>query len=316
MEECELKFQIGIPNTQTPDDRSVAIMKSSVNCTFEVDGKYVFVSPPDDLAKLIEYIYIDHVYTKSDLESAEDGVYAWIFCKIAGEEEAGPQFFARKVQSILEIASLHKAIARAVDAATIHGAGEVKKEGSTLTFNFLSGSYMQLDCNREARETFMTTYLTKPEMFGSNSKFAGETFITNPPTMEELQTYANKSFRVCFHSSREECVSKKDQCEQSLKPQEGAMRGGDENMVVEGKKMPLTPRKARLEGVPVEEPSQASKARQVFASRGLIADPRTAKERALSQLGRPISPASVGLGRKRKTYRSKNAKRRMTKRKW
>lgn len=319
MDECEHKFQEGILNTQTPDDRSVASMKSTVNCTFEVDGKYVFVSPPSDAAKLIEYIYDVRVYTKSDLESAEDGVYAWIFCKLPGEDDGEPQFLARKVESILEIASLHKAIARAVGAATLHGAGEVKKEGSTLTFNFLSGSYMQLDCNREARETFMTTYLTKPDLFGANAKLAADrmkTFITNPPTMSELQSYANKGFHICFHDSKEECLSKKGQCDQTLKPQEGVMRGGDENLSVTGKKMPLTPRKAREEGIAPEEPSQAALARQVFASKQLLANPRTAKERALSQLGRPISPASVGLGRKRKTRRGKKAKRRMTKKKW
>ncbi len=94
------------------------------------------------------------------------------------------------------------------------------------------------------------------------------------------------------------------------------MRGGDENLSVTGKKMPLTPRKAREEGIAPEEPSQAALARQVFASKQLLANPRTAKERALSQLGRPISPASVGLGRKRKTRRGKKAKRRMTKKKW
>jgi len=309
MDECEHKFQEGILNTQTPDDRSVASMKSTVNCTFEVDGKYVFVLPPSDPAKLIEYIYDVRVYTKSDLGSAEDGVYAWIFCKLPGEEDGEPQFLARKVESILEIASLHKAIARAVGAATLHGAGEVKKEGSTLTFNFLSGSYMQLDCNREARETFMTTYLTKPDLFGANAKLAADrmkTFITNPPTMSELQSYANKGFHICFHDSKEECLSKKGQCDQTLKPQEGVMRGGDENspgdLSVTGKKMPLTPRKARLQGTQPEGLTQAQEAR---------------RQLRLRSAGVP-NPVSLieGMGRRRKTRRGKKAKRRMTKKKW
>lgn len=305
MDECERKFQIGILNTQTPDDQSVASMKSTVNCTFEVDGKYAFVLPPNNPAKLIEYIYTVPVFTKSDLESAEDGVYAWIFCKLPGEEGGEPQFFARKVHSILEIASLHKAIARAVDAATLHGAGEVKKEGSTLTFNFLSGSYMQLDCNREARETFMTSYLTKPDLFGSNAKIATDrmkTFITNPPTMSELQEYANKGFRICLHNSKEECLSKKGQCDQTLKAQEGVMRGGDENMVVEGKKMPLTPRKARLQGTQPEGLTQAQEARRQLRLRSAgVPNP---------------APLIEGMGRRRKTRRGKKAKRRMTKKKW
>jgi hypothetical protein len=80
--------------------------------------------------------------------------------------------------------------------------------------------------------------------------------------------------------------------------------------------MPLTPRKARLENAEVPVQSQASKARQVFASQGLLARPRSVKEQALTDLGRPITPSSIGLGRKRKTRRGKKAKRRMTKKKW
>ena len=79
-------------------------------------------------------------------------------------------------------------------------------------------------------------------------------------------------------------------------------------MEITGRKMPLTPRKARIENVEMPAASQASKARQVFASHGLLLEPRTAKEKALTELGRPISPQSVGLGRKRKTRRGKKAK--------
>jgi hypothetical protein len=272
------------------------------------------VSPPGKPADTIDYIFSIPVYTKSELESAENGVYAWILCKLPGEEEADPQFIARKVNSVLEVASLHKAIARAVGAATIHGAGEVRKEGSTLTFNFLSGSYMQLDCDRDARETFMRSYLVKPEMFGSNAKFAADmmqTFITHTPTMAELQEYANKGFRICLHDSKDECLSKKGKCDQTLKAQ-GGTRGGmqpSEN--------------SAFKKVSPGTTSQAEKARLVFASQGLIPKEklRPGKEQAIGTLaeqGRisPILPSAVGLGRRRKTRRGKKSKRRMTKKKW
>lgn len=74
-------------------------------------------------------------------------------------------------------------------------------------------------------------------------------------------------------------------------------------MEVVGKKIAMAPRT-----------SQASRARQVFASQGLIARPRSAKEAALTELGRPVSPQSVGLGRRRKTRRGKK-NRRVTRRK-
>ena len=305
MDECERKFQNGIPNTQTPLDAFVASMKPTANCTFEVDGKYAFVSPPGKPADTIDYIFSIPVYTKSELESAENGVYAWILCKLPGEEEADPQFIARKVNSVLEVASLHKAIARAVGAATIHGAGEVRKDGSTLTFNFLSGSYMQLDCDRDARETFMRSYLVKPELFGSNAKFAADmmqTFITHTPTMAELQEYANKGFRICLHDSKDECLSKKGKCDQTLKPQEGVMRGGDENSSDEVKKAPPStpPRKDQLQRT--QPLTQAQEAR---------------RQLALRNAGVPEPQSQVqGMGRRRKTRRGKKSKRRMTKKKW
>jgi hypothetical protein len=72
---------------------------------------------------------------------------------------------------------------------------------------------------------------------------------------------------------------------------------------------PPTPRKAYLNRSTenTSEPSQASKARQVFASQGLLAAPRTSKEQALQTLKRPITPTSIGLGRK--TRRAKKSRR-------
>lgn len=317
MDECERKFQNGIPNTQSPRDFIIAVHKPSANCTFEVDGKYAFVAAPGKAIDTINFIHEIPVLTKEEFEGAENGTYAWVICKIAGEEDEPPKFFTRKVRSILEVGSLHKAIVRGVLAATIHGAGEARKEGSTITFNFLSGSYMQIDCDKDARETFLKEHLASDEMFGKKAKFPKDmlqTFITEQPTMEELQDYADKGFRICLHDTKEECESVKHNCENRMKPREKAMKGGNENLVVQGKPMPLTPRKAYVQKE-AAEPTQASRARQVFASQGLIAQPRAGKEQALTSLGRPVSPSSVGLGRKRKTRRGK-AKRRMTKRRW
>jgi hypothetical protein len=100
-----------------------------------------------------------------------------------------------------------------------------------------------------------------------------------------------------------------------LKPQEESMRkkGGNTELAVTGKPMPLTPRKAYLNRTERSlQPTQAEQARKVFASRGLIAKPRSGKEQALADLGVPISPRSVGLGRRRKTKRSAKKMRRAT----
>lgn len=73
---------------------------------------------------------------------------------------------------------------------------------------------------------------------------------------------------------------------------------------------PLTPRKSYLNRTPVEM-SQAAKARLVLASKGFIRpeDTRTSKELAVASLNRPVSPASVGLGRRKKTRKARKARR-------
>lgn len=313
MDECERKFQNGIPNTQSPRDFIIAVHKPSANCTFEVDGKYAFVAAPGKAIDTINFIHEIPVLTKEEFEGAENGTYAWVICKIAGEEDEPPKFFARKVRSILEVGSLHKAIVRGILAATIHGAGEARKEGSTITFNFLSGSYMQIDCDKDARETFLKEHLASDEMFGKKAKFPKDmlqTFITEKPTMEELQDYADKGFRICLHDTKEECESVKHNCENRMKPR-GSVKGGMQ-----------ASENSAFKRVNPGSTSQAEKARLVFASQGLISKEklRPGKEQAvgtLAEQGRisPIQPSSVGLGRKRKTRRGK-AKRRMTKKKW
>lgn len=313
-DQCYDTLEKGTRNDQVPGTYPVTL-KPSVNCTFKVDGKIAYVGLPEDDAKTIAFIrelplvndISDFVVEEADFEEGRDivpdGVYTWILYKRPGAGKGDFSWAFRPVRSILEVGTLHKSIARAVGAESIHAAGELAKVAGKLTINYLSGSFMLNDCNRKAKETIMTElFLSYLEFVPF--KFTDKTLITAQPTMEELQFYANKGFRICLHEPDkvDECKKTKGVCADALKPQEGAMRGGDENLIVQGKA--------------IQPASQASKARQVFASQGLIARPRSAKEKALTTLASPITPTSVGLGRKHKTRRGKKAKRRMTKKKW
>lgn len=306
-DQCFATLDKGTPNDQVPGTYPVT-MKPSVNCTFKVDGKIAYVGLPEDDAKTIAYIkelpifhsIEDFASEESDLEAtAPDGVYTWILYKPPGAGRGEFSWAFRPVRSILEVGTLHKSIARAVGAATIHAAGEMQKQDRELTINYLSGSFMLNDCNRRAKEVIMNEVFSE-SMGGIPYSFTDKTLITAQPTMEELQYYANKGFRICLHEPDKvaECKSVKGTCANALKPQEGAMRGGDENLMIQGKA--------------IQPATQASKARQVFASQGLIARPRSAKEKALTTLANPITPQSVGLGRKRKTRRGKAKKSKKT----
>lgn len=310
---CEDVFLKGIPNNQLDTDSNPAIFKSSLNCKFEVDGKIAFVSPPEDQDARIRFLKESPTITPVGLKQAKDGVYTWILCKIKGGGDT-IYFHARYVRSVLEVASLHLAIARAVQATTVHGAGELKKEGKKIVFNFQSGSYMKPDCAVKDREKYMReTYFSR--IFGDYDiefEAEGQTFITEKPTMEELQHYAGKGFRICLHEPDkiDECKSVKGTCENAIKPQEGAMRGGDdENLTVRGKAMPLTPRKAVS-----TIPRSPQKEQRLF---GTTQAQEARRQLALRNAGVPEPVSHIeGMGRKRKTRRGKNAKRRMTKKKW
>ena len=240
-DQCLAILDNGTLNDQVPGTYPVT-MKPSVNCDFNVDGKIAYVGLPEDNEKTIAFINElpifhnigDFESEESDLEAvAPDGVYTWILYKPPGAGKGNFSWAFRPVRSILEVGTLHKSIARAVGAKTIHAAGEMEKRDGKLTINYLSGSFMLKDCNREAKVKIMNQVFAN-YMGYIDYTFTDKTLITAQPTMEELQYYANKGFRICLHEPDkvDECNKVKGTCADALKPQEGAMRGGDENTTV------------------------------------------------------------------------------------
>lgn len=295
MEACDAVIQKGVPNDQVPGVFP-ATFKSTLNCTFEVDhdGKkqIAYVAYPEDQNVTIAFIKELPVYDLDGfVESPQEGVYTWLYYKKDGEF----RWAFRPVRSILELATIHKAIARAVEADTIHAAGEVEKQKDGYLVNFLSGSFMEKDCDRAAKEKVMLKLFG--EAFGRrNLKFAltDKTLITAKPTIDELRLYTSKGFRVCLHDPDKvsECKAMKGNCPNILK-------GGMENQQPpkkEENKTPKTP--TRSFGI-----TQAQEARRQLALRN-------------SGVPEP-APQIEGMGRKkRKTRRGKKSKRRMTKKKW
>lgn len=307
-DQCQAALESGIPNDQLPGTFPVT-MKSSLNCKFKVDGKIAYIALPEDDAKTIAFIkelpiipsievfVADESEFENPADIVPDGVYLWLLYKDPGQEHFSWAF--RKVRSILEVGTLHKSIARAVGAGTIHAAGEIEKKNGKLIINYLSGSYMLNACDRDARTRVMD------QLFGENTgampySFTDKTLITEEPTMEELRYYASKGFRICLHEPDKfrECMATKGTCKDILKPQEGAMRGGDDENQQPTKKEVKTPKTPpRAFGV-----SQAQEARRQLALRN-------------AGVPEPV-PQIEGMGRKRKTRRGKKSKRRMTKKKW
>ena len=309
---CDEAWTKGMPLKITSDGFPI-VMKPSQNCEIRVKGTndIAYVGLPKTREDVIEFLTTIPRLTSADLESAPDSVYTWL---LYSKDGSRPQFAASETETMLELGTTHYAIATSVGATGVHGAGEVWKHGTQLTFNFLSGTFMQSwalpkECPLKTMEVYIKRKLQTevlPDLFrGKTLTFSDETFVAprfirQGLTTDKLETYVRHGFTVCIHdaSAKAECKRIKGTCEKPVTLE--TMKGG--TLSLQGQRIPMTPRKAYLNRTSSEDgaPSQAALARQVFASRGLLENPRTPKELALAALKRPISPGSIGLGRKTK----------------
>ncbi len=315
------------------------VMKPSMNCMYRVQGTqdiaYVGLpgsNKPDATpeekegfkAQVRAFLAGIPRLTIDQLDSAPEGIYTWIL--YSDGSGAPPQFAASETETMLELGTVHYSIATSVGAKAVHGAGEVWKHGGEYTVNFLSGTFMDSwrpalpgICPLPTMEVYLKNKLQKevfPELFrGKTLSFTKDAFVVSRMLGKEITTarleeYVRAGFVVCVYdkSQEAECKATRAMCKKPVTLE--AMKGGQENLVVTGKAVPLTPRRKYLaqKDAPEQGPSQASLARQVFASQGLIATEnlRTPKERALATLKRPVTPTSIGLGRRTRRLRRKN----------
>ena len=312
---CEDVWEIGVPTK--PIESFPVFMKPSKNCAIPIGGKWAHISAPSNVGDLESYIANVERVSSAEGFAGKSGVYTWILYRT--KDDPTIKFAAGLVKSVIELGTLHHALARGSGAVTVHGAGEMKKRDASkneILINFQSGSFMQnwvlpATCTTGEMERFLLPKVRQMLRGMKVETPRKSTFITDelvPPTMDELKEYAKKGFKICLYDEPGTCSSKKGTCETPLSAVETSevptMKGGDDRFV------PLTPRKAYLNRENLGL-SQADRARLVFASKGLLENPRTPKEMALTALNRPISPASVGLGRKtRRRNRRRSTRRR------
>lgn len=180
-------------------------LKPSFQCTFDLNGErsYITAESEEAIRK-----FIRGTPRFSDIGEAPDGIFTWILYRTAGDENT--KFSAAQVKSALEVGTLHRAIAYANDAATIHGAGELKKTGKEIEINVQSGSFM---ANWKACDTAELSKLVLEKVrafLPGNVSDATDTFITPAlaPTPDELKEYKELGLTVCSYADEATC--KKD----------------------------------------------------------------------------------------------------------
>lgn len=240
---CEETWTTGVPAKSS--DEFPVWMKPSKNCAIPVDGKYAYVSPPQDRADLEAYIRdVERVDSAEGFQGAS-GVYTWILYRTADDPIV--KFAAGAVKSVIELGTLHHALARGVGAVTVHGAGELKKrEGSVhqILINFQSGSFMEKwslpgdVCTLPEMERFLLQTV-RTVLKGLRVETPRKaSFITDeltPPTMEELNSYAARGFKVCLYTTAAECKTGKGTCDPPLEGEK--KEGGYTSMAKKGGKV-------------------------------------------------------------------------------
>jgi hypothetical protein len=199
---CEDAWEKGVPFDR---EGFPVFLKPIFQCTFAVEGKRSYITAKDNAAI---YKFIDRTPRFSDIGEAPDGIFTWILYRTAGGEET--KFSAAQVKSALEVGTLHRAIAYATNAATIHGAGELKKMDGKIEINVQSGSFM---ANWKACDTAELSKLVLEKVrafLPENVSDATDTFITQAlaPTPDELKEYKQLGLTVCPYD--DEAICKKD----------------------------------------------------------------------------------------------------------
>jgi hypothetical protein len=305
---CDEVWAKGMPLKITSDGFPI-VMKPSQNCEIRVKGTrdIAYVGLPKTREEVLSFLTTIPRLTSADLESAPDSVYTWL---LYSKDGSRPQFAASETETMLELGTTHYAIATSVGATGVHGAGEVWKHGTQLTFNFLSGTFMQSwvlpkECPLKTMEVYIKRKLQTevlPDLFrGKTLTFSEETFVAprfirQGLTTDTLETYVRRGFTVCIHdvSAKAECKRIKGTCEKPVTLE--TMRGG----------APPTPRRPQRQGSE-ENLTQFAEAKRMLQF-GEVARPQA------------TAPAVVprsrieGMGGRKKTKKGKKSRRKTRRR--
>jgi hypothetical protein len=219
-ERCAKRWNMGFPY-EADDEEYPVVMKQATNCAIPIGDKIAYVGLPKEKEWLQTYLKSINRVRADEIDT---GIYTWILYRKNDKLE----FAASRVLSVYEVGTLHRAIAKSVGAKTIHGAGELRKQGNTIEYNFQSGTYMAEWISSKDR----TCTLSEMEDYVDakfKSFFPGHQFVlrpatfinrrVTPPTMEELQLYADAHFVVCLHDKNDtsKCEKVASSCENPLK---------------------------------------------------------------------------------------------------
>jgi len=181
------------------------------------DGKFAFVgrvygtkSINEDPEKVQELLSLFPRLNESELLKANDGIYCWLLYSIEGSDTV--KFVCTEVVSPFEIGTRHQSIAynNRLGVNKIYGGGELIKTGLSIRFNLLSGTYsrpmLRYNFNKSKTKTLIDGFMAFfPEAVYDNSM---DSYIHNVKTVsnELLEVYTKYGYTVRLFMEHNEYV--------------------------------------------------------------------------------------------------------------
>jgi hypothetical protein len=212
VELCEEKWNSGIEYFEDEHDTIISIREQH-KCKVVFGGNILNIN----ISNLNKEAFLEDIPLIHE-RPVEPGYYTWIIYS----NDDDKVFVASKAYSILELGTIHRAIAYRVKPEIIHSAGEIRVHANgSLVFNIISGTYMlplfsslkRSRCDKDVLETLMITKIK--EFLGEDSTFTEETLITPatlPVTQQELDLYTRHGAVIGpSYNSPEECKAAQGQ---------------------------------------------------------------------------------------------------------
>lgn len=168
---------------------------------------YIQITMPPHIQKEDFYDKLP-LYSSNTFLNAPDGIYTWILTKRTG---GSPAFFAIKVQSFLEIGTVHKNIAERAGAAKVYAAGELRKEGQKISANVMSGTYSCRIIERHPNRSnsLINTTVQHLESMGLDVKVLPCGTILKPESIpvqkDELELYNSIGCEIKMFKTKGDC---------------------------------------------------------------------------------------------------------------
>lgn len=206
---CDAVFEDGIRFSWEP--KFNLPYKDSLSCKLKTtDGRYVKVKIPYDYDMIVNYL---NTLPKYNERTLENGLYTWLL--YSQTDPSVVQFVAMRVKNAFEVGTIHKAIALAVGTNRIHGAGELLKTDTNITYNLTSGTftYAWLDARKKKRtctpeeldEKIDSEFVRRFSNYRLTRIYYSMIRTSIPVYESDLEEYKAAGFEVSVFESEESC---------------------------------------------------------------------------------------------------------------